>query len=125
MRVFQPMYKNSKGKWTKQRKFWIELRDHVGIVRAFPALGDKQESRLLGQQIQRLVNCRANRELPKPELSRWLDNVPDKLADKLVKFDLISPRRAAANKSLDDLLADFEPMLLEGRGTPTQAALVM
>jgi len=82
MRVFRTSYRDKKTGETKQvRKWYIELRDHMQTTRRFPAFTDKKQSEDLGRQIERLVSYKVSGEQPDPQLSRWLEGIPDKLRD--------------------------------------------
>ena len=111
MRAYKPTYKNKKGETKQVSKWWVELRDHLGNVRRFPAFTDKGESEKLGRKIERLVVCKLNNDPPDRILSEWLENTSEKLRNKLVEIGLLDSRRAAASKSLMDHLKDFENSL--------------
>lgn len=112
MRVFRVSYRDKNGKTKKVSKWWIELRDHLQTVRRFPAFRDKAQSELLGRQIERLVNYKVAGEQPDPKLSRWLEQISDKLRDRFVKIGLIDATKAAAGKLLTDHIEDFKQSLL-------------
>jgi len=84
------------------------------IVRRFAAFTDKAQSEALGRQIEQLVNYKAAGEQPDPQLSRWLEQIPAKLKERLVGIGLLDARRAAA-KPLAKHLKDFEQSLLASR----------
>ena len=111
MRAYKPTYKNKKGETKQVSKWWVELRDHLGNVRRFPAFTDKGASEKLGRKIERLVVCKLNNDPPDRILSEWLENTSEKLRNKLVEIGLLDSRRAAASKSLIDHLKDFENSL--------------
>jgi integrase len=113
MRIFKPKYKDSKtGKPKPVRKWWIELRDNMEVIRRFPGCTDKKATEALGKQIERLVGCKMAGEKPGPELVPWLESISGKLTERLVKVGLLDTARAAAGKSISDHLKDFEQSLL-------------
>ncbi len=112
MRIYKPTYKNKSGKTKRLKKWWVELRDHLQIVRRFPAFADRDESEILGRKIEKLVVCKLNHEPPDRVLSEWIEHMPEKLRDRLVKIGLIDSKRAAAGRPLLDHLADFKKSLL-------------
>ncbi len=125
MRLFKPTYRDKKTGQSRQvKKWWIELRDHLEVVRRFPAFTDKGRSRVFGQQIEKLVSCRAVGQLPDAELSRWLERLPVRLMDRFVKIGLLDSARAAAGKPLNDHLADFRRSLLDKGNTAMHAQTV-
>ena len=101
-------YKARNGSTQRTRKWYVELRDHLSITRRFSAFSDKTQSKALGWQIERLVSCRIAGERPTPELSRWLEAIPNRLKDRFVKIGLLEAERAAAGKPLKNHLKDFE-----------------
>ncbi len=113
MRLFKPTYRDKKtGQARQVKKWWIELRDHLEIVRRFPAFTDKGRSRVLAQQIEKLIMCRMAGQQPDPELTRWLERVPAKLLGRFVEIGLLDSARAAGKKPLGEHLADFQKSLL-------------
>lgn len=123
MRLYKPTKKGRPS--TKDDPWWIELRDLHRRVRRFAAFADKEESRTFGKNIEKLISCKASGNPPGPESSAWVKDQPARLRDRFAALGLISTRQASAAKSLEDLLAEFEPTLLQGRGSRKQAALVM
>jgi len=108
MRLFKPTYRDKKtGETRTVAKWWIELRDHLQIVRRFPAFKDKAQSAALGRRIERLATCRASGDPPDRELTEWLERVPPKLLARFVKIGLLDSTRAAAGKRLSRLVNDF------------------
>jgi len=73
---------------------------------------DKQQSAALGRQIERLVSCRVTGESPTPELSRWIEGIPRKLCNRLIRIGLLDAARAGGKKPLSEHLTDFEQYLL-------------
>jgi integrase len=119
MRLFKPTYRDKRtGKMRAVSKWWLELRDHLQIVRRFPAFTDKNPSRILGQQIEKLVACRITGQQPDPELTRWLERIPPKLTDRFVAIGLLDSSRAAAGKPLSQHLDDFAGSLRAKGNTP-------
>lgn len=99
MRIYKP-----KGTY---KKYYIELRDHIGKVRRFAACSDRKMSRLFGNQLQRLISFKLANEPPDGNLTHWLENVPVKLRTHLAQIGLLDANRAAAGKPLAEHLADF------------------
>jgi hypothetical protein len=115
------MYKENNKKTKQLKKWYVEVRDHMGIVRNFPAFTDKKQSVKLGEKIERLVVFRLNNEPLDRDLSEWLEQVPAKLLNRLIKIGLIDSRRAAVGKLLLDHLEDFKQSLL-ARGNTVKHA---
>ena len=79
MRLVKPTYKARDGSTKEARKWYIELTDHLQIVRRFAGFEDKRQTEALGRQIERLIRYRATGEQPDPQLSQWLERVPASL----------------------------------------------
>jgi len=105
----------------KSRKWYCELADHRQIVRRFVGFEDKRATEALGRQIERLIRCRAAGEQPDPQLSQWLERIPDSLRNRFVGLDLLDSTRAAAGKPLLRHLEDFTRSMLD-RGTTAKQA---
>ena len=111
MRLFRASYKDKNGERKQVKKWWIELRDHLAILRRFGAFEDKRASEALGRQIERLVNFKIAGEQPDAQIAKWLENIPAKLTKRLAKIGLLDSRRVAAGKPLLKHLEDFEQSL--------------
>ena len=140
MRLFRPTYRDKTGEKRELKKWWVELRDHQGIVRRFPAFTDQEPSKTLGKQIERLVACRISGDSPGPELSRWLEQTTSKLRERLASIGLLDRTRAAGGKPLvkeikdpstsklqlvDCHLADFRQALGDRGNTAAQVVLTI
>ena len=112
MRVYRVWYKDKNSERKQVRKWWVELRDHLRAIRRFPPFTNKTQSEALGKQIERLVHYKVAGEQPDPQLSRWLEEIPEKLRDRFVKIGLLDAKRAAVGKPLKEHVEDFESSLL-------------
>jgi len=119
MRVFRTSYKDKTGRKRQAAKWYIELRDHRETVRRFPAFTDKRQSEALGRQIEKLINFKTAGQQPDTELSRWLENIPARMRNHLLKIGLLDAERAAAGKLLSAHLDDFEKHL-QAKGSTTK-----
>jgi len=126
MRLYKPKYKDpTTGKTRERPRWWIETRDHLRRTKRFAGFADKAQTRVFGINIQKLIGCAGSGNPVGPELSAWVNAQPEKLRERFSAMGLISKRQATAAKSLESLLGDFKPTLLEGAGTPKQQRLVM
>lgn len=121
MSIFRPTYKSRTGERKKIGKWWIEATDHNQIKRRFAGFADKSQTKILEDKIQKLIVHRLNHEPPDRDLTEWLGQIPQTLQDKLVAFDLVDAKRAAAGKSLDKHLEDFRQSLLAKDSTVKHA----
>ncbi len=124
MRVFRTTYKDKYGQKQQASKWYIELRDHLHTVRRIPGFTDKRQTEALGRQIEKLVASKVSGQQPDTELSRWLEAIPDRLRNNLVRIGLIDSQRAAAGKSLSKHLDDFKACLQAKGNTKQHVDLV-
>ena len=111
MRIFKSTYRDRDGVKRQTLKFYIEVRDHLGLVRRLPAFSDRRLSESLGRSIQSLVNCRkANLDLD-AGLNRWLETLSGSLLAKLVAWGLIDGQRAEITKPLAEHIRDYAEVL--------------
>jgi len=106
MRVFKPYYYRN-GRRHQVKKWWIEFRDHLHIRRRVAAFTDKAQSEALGRKIVKLANYKAAGEYPDATLSRWLEQIPNKLQSRLAEFALLDTNKMAATKVLTEHVDDF------------------
>lgn len=112
MRLFKPKYKDRHGQAKVLRKWWIEVRDHNGVLRRFAGFSDRVATEETGRNIQRLISFRSA-DLPlDAQLLGWLEKIPTKLRNRLVEVGLMDASRLAASKSLEEHLVDFEESLV-------------
>jgi len=124
MRIYKQMYKDKSGETKQSKKWYVETRDHMRIVRAFPAFTNKKQSTKLGEKIEKLVVCKLNSEPPDRDLSEWLERIPAKLKNRFIKIGLIDTKRAAIGKLLSEHLEDFKQSLLAKGDTVKHAQLI-
>ena len=111
MSLFKPSYKDRKtGKKKKVAKWWVEVRDHQGIVRRFPAFTDKRQAGKFEEKLKALIEKRENCE-SLGELAEWVESLPIETRERLVSTGLLDKRRFIAAKSLQAHIEDFEASL--------------
>ena len=115
MSVFHRRRAGKNGKTKPDATWTVEFTDHDGIVRRVAAFTDKSASLELERQLKKLVALRMAGAGPDAELSRFLESCPDKLRDKLGKWNIITGERAAAGKTLAAHIKDWR-LELEARG---------
>lgn len=87
-----------------------------------PAFRDKAATKEFGRRLDKLIACRTSRETLDPEMSRWIDELPEPMRKKLGRIGLIDSRRLAASMGLLVHLADFKEALLARGRTPQHAS---
>jgi len=111
MRIFRATYKDKDGEIREVKKWWIETKDHLEIVRRFAGHTDQKQTKILGDKIDKLVIHRKNNEPPDKELSPWLTSMESKLRDRLVEVGILSPDRANIGKALSENINDYRESL--------------
>jgi len=111
VRTFQPTYRDRTGAIRRAAKWYCELRNAAGVLRRVPAFADRAASEALGRQLVRLVNVRAGGDRPDPALTRWLEELPDRLQALLARQGFHDGRQSAGMKPPADHLADFDAYL--------------
>ncbi len=124
MRVFKSTYRDRGGKKCKTSKWYVETRDHLELVRRFPAFPGKKESEAFGRQIDKLVVCKMSSDPLSIELMRWLENIPSKMRERFVKIGLLDPSRAASGKPLVQHVEDFRESMKAKSITNLQVNIV-
>ncbi len=77
------------------------------------AYSDRRASLRLEENIKVLDACIMSGERPDRELSLWLDGLPERFKQKLVKYNLVSKCQLEKNKSLEKHLDDFIAFLMQ------------
>jgi len=124
MRVFRTTYKDKDGQQRQASKWYIEFPDHLQTRRRLPGFTDKRQTEALGRQIEKLVASKVSGQQPDTELSRWLEAIPERLRNNLVRIGLIDSQRAAAGKTLSKHLDDFKACLQAKGNTKQHIELV-
>ena len=115
MSVLKPMYKSSQGKKKKVGRWYVEFKDHTGILRRIPAYSDKGATVTLESKIKKLVSCKNSGQ---PELvyeaSQYFEQLPTSaketvnLRNHLIAFGLLNAKKTQAGyTSLADYIKDF------------------
>ena len=125
MRLYKPKYKARDGTERKAAKWYMAFRDHMNRRRSWPLLKDKRESEKYAERISQLCGCRRVSEPLNDELSKWLENVPDRLLKLLVEAGLIDTQRAVSGKPLTEHLTEFKVCLLADGCSKKQAGQVV
>ena len=111
MRVFKPNCRQRDGTMTRTRKWYLEFRDHIGIVRRLAGYDDKRMTEKLAEYVQELVNCRAVGVSPDVKVGQWLESVSVHILAKLVEWGLVDGERAETTKPLADHIDDYSRVL--------------
>lgn len=95
MRVYKPTRKGPRGATIPYKLWYIELRDHRGIIRRLSAFTDRVASDELGRKLERLAALRATGEPPDRELARAIEGWPARLREKLERIGMLDAHAAA------------------------------
>ena len=86
------------------------------------ACRDKRMSASFENKLRRLCQLREVGEPPPPDLTRWMDSLPERSRNRLAKYGLIDQRHLRASKLLGEHLVDFEQMMLDRGCTAKHAS---
>jgi integrase len=89
-------------------KWDIRGKIHDGRLVRFPGDRDHDTADRLRMKIEALIRAKINGEPPPPELNTWINQMPAKLAARLVKEGLIDLRRVERGKPVNDQIDLFE-----------------
>ena len=124
MRIYKPTYRGRDGQTHDAEKFYAELRTADGRVLRLPGFVSERQTTKLGDNVQKLIDCVANHELPTGDLALWIESLPNRTAKILSRWGLLSVHRLAAGKGLAEHLADWKADLLAKGRTANHANLV-
>ena len=114
-------------KQTGKRKFvrrWtVRFEDHLGRWVSVPAFVDRKASVEFGRKLERLAAMRATGEQPDLGTNRWLEMLPGKLLERLVKFDLLPQQCLANGKTLEEHLIKWHKSMLAKGATRKHASM--
>ena len=95
----------------KSRAWYVFFTDHHDREHSFAASTDKEAAKSLELKVKSLVSCRESSYYP-PDMQSWIDQLPSKLKDKLLKWGLLDGCRVAATKLLAEHLQDWRAALV-------------
>ena len=125
MALIRRNYTNRKsGKSVLSDKYYINQAYQHRPIR-FAAFTNKKASEALDRQIQDLISFKVAGQTPPAEIQRFIDDLPERILNHLVKAGLIDQKRRAAAKSLSDHIADYKSfMQSQGKaGTHTSGTI--
>jgi integrase len=116
VRIYKPLCRARDGIKRPTSKYYCAFRDHRDIRRNWPLFRGKRESERFAERIGYLIaNCRCNEPL-NADMSRWFENVPERLQCLFAVSGLVGRSRVAASQSFETHLDNFKRSLrLKGR----------
>ncbi len=114
MRIYRPIREGKPA-----RRWYIELKDHVGIVRRFAAYpantkDDRRLSEDLGRQIELLVKYKSSGTMPKDETREWAATLSPKMKERLAKIGLLGKGAVESSRPLTEHIEAFRKKLKLG-----------
>jgi len=125
MRVFKSSYKDRSGKRHEIPRWYVELRDHLGVRRRVPAMPDKRASEAIGRRLEEIVNCRAAGETLPVHLTKWIETVEPRLRTVVGRMGIIDAGKMAAMKPLAVHVDDWKKQLADKNTTPRYVSLAV
>src|SRR5205823_5344373 len=91
--------------------YGIRVRNWDGRKVRIPGERDKEATVRLGQRIEMLIRAKQNGDPPPAELQKWIDNMPQSLAERLIELELITRHRIERGRDLAEQLDQFEKVI--------------
>ena len=107
MKLYRQKYTDKQtGKKKKCRCWYLTFTDNQQIRRRLPAFADKRATERAAQKIEELLSCGG---ILSYDLQKWIEQIPEKMRNKLINFGLIDNHRLSVNlgKPLSEHLQDF------------------
>ena len=111
MRVFKRFYETKAGEKRRFSKYYIEVKDHLGILRKYPGFSDKRLTAALGAQVELLAAFKRAGQPPDAQLCQWLQGVSNELRMRLAKIGLIDVNRVSMGRPLTEHLDDYRQFI--------------
>ena len=96
----------------------ISFEDNIGIRRELKAFTNSQASQRLADNIQRLLDSKANNIPLSDDLQKWLEQLPSKILDKLIAYKILDANRMTAGKELSGYIEEFKDYLTKKERNP-------
>ncbi len=118
MRIYRPM-RNDGGKSKPARRWYIELKDHHGIVRRFAGYEartkeDKRLTEELGRKIENLIKYKGSGTKTPADLYQWAVSQPPAMKERFVEIGLLDQTAMEAGKDLAQHIEAFRQKLIMG-----------
>lgn len=106
MKLYKPTYKDRSGRKKKSPNWYLTFVDNHQSRCRLRAFSNKRASEKAAEKIEELLSSGG---VLNQDLQRWIENIPDKMRNSLIKFGLIDNQRISANlgKPLAEHLKDF------------------
>ncbi len=99
--------------------YHISFEDNLGIRRSLKAFTNVQATQRLADNIQRLLDSKASNAPLTDELQKWLvEELPVKIRDEFIKFDLLDASRMSAGNTLDEYIEEFKDYMTKKERDP-------
>lgn len=105
----------------KSRHWYIRFKDHRGKWQQLKGFTDKTASVRFARKLVKLVGYRATNERPDAELSKWVDELPDAVREKLIEWHILDKRAIAASDALHLHTEDWWKSIIHNKRTTDHA----
>lgn len=96
----------------QSRKWEIQFRDHLYIIRRLTLFTDKAASEEAGRKIEKLVAFKMAGEPCDTTLAKWLGTCSAAILTRLAEWDIVDGRRAASAKGISAHVEDWRATLM-------------
>jgi len=124
MRDFKATYRDRQRNQRKSKRWYLEFRDQRQTIRRLAGFTDRSATQELGRKISLLLDYRAAGQPLSRDLTRWIEELPLRLRDRLGSIGLLDTVRVAALQPLTEHLDAFEAALANRGITTKHVALV-
>ena len=90
MRYFRKRYKDKSDKVREAPRWYLDFCDHLEIRRVLPASEDEETTRLFGNYLHRLIDCRKHKDEPNQQLRAWIKTLDKRYTAKFIQWGLLS-----------------------------------
>lgn len=122
--LIRPKYKARNGDKRISRTWHVWFKDCRGKWRRLAGFTDKTATERFARKLVKLVGYRATNDLPDAVISKWVDELPDAVRDKLIAWDILDRRAGAASEELSGHIEAWWKSIVNNGRTFDHADLV-
>jgi len=109
MNIYKPTYTDD-GKLCNATKWYADFRLQGRRIR-FPLFSDKRASQQLADKVEKLLRVKQSGDLPDEKLLQTVEDMPEKVRERLVRLGILDARTAKAGLLLSELFDEYESVL--------------
>ncbi|HUU19734.1 MAG TPA: tyrosine-type recombinase/integrase [Sedimentisphaerales bacterium] len=110
--------KSGDGILCESKKWYIRFEDNIGIRRSVKGYTDKQATQRLADNVQKLLNYKANNQPLDKEMNEFIKGLSSAIRTELIKINLLDGQMSDWSKTLTEHIKDFEDYLTKKERNP-------